>query len=131
VQSIAPCEHLPSMCPAPSADVVARPRLVEAQALDYATVKGAANSVALATRTPQSAAGRAPQGGSPRAVVQRRARPALRPERLQAQGVIVRGARRGHKPALALALALDRSLLNGVVHRRSRPDDSTFKEGAR
>ncbi len=129
MQPIAPCEHLPSMSPAPSADVVARPRLVETQALDYATVKGAANSVALATRTPQNAEGRAPQRGSPRAVVQRRAGPALRPERFHAQGVTVRGARRGHKPALALPLAVDRSLLNGVVHRCSRPDDSTFKEG--
>ncbi len=127
MQPIAPCEHLPSMSPAPSADVVVRPRLVEAQALDYATVKGGANSVALATRTPQNAEGRAPQRGAPRAVVQRRARPALRPECLQAQGVIVRGARRGHKPALAL----DRSLLNGVVHRRSRPDASIFREGTR
>ncbi len=106
-----PCEHLTWMGPTSSAGVAARSRLVKAQGLGSAAVKGAVNSVAQATQTLQSAAGPGLQRGAPGARRRRRSRLALRADRSQAQGMIVRGSPRRHAPALAPAL--NRDGLNG------------------
>jgi hypothetical protein len=107
------------MGPTSSAGVAARSRLVKAQGLGSAAVKGAVNAVAQATQTLQSAAGPGLQRGAPGARRRRRSRLALRADRSQAQGMIVRGSPRRHAPALAPALAptlapaLNRDGLNG------------------